>query len=367
MIVIKLATKWLRRTMNGISLMLGIGTIAITVSVLMGVRGVIQGFEWHLVTGIHLVMGDWLVESMFNQDHRNRGMSQLLSIKGIQSAEPIYIGSAILLINGSFQVVPILGTHSNRFKYPVLPTAASPRASYSTVLISQGLKERLAIQCPAWAIVQTPFIQQNKRVLLAQSVPLPPIADWGMMITTPSNAVALTGGLGTWGIQVRARHPHHLSQIQIQIERTLGRGWVIQNWQDRYPQLAKTLLMTRQVGVIITLLVGCLGGVCLAMVMGGLVQRHHTSIAILRLNGITSFQIAMAILITTALVSGIGCVMGSALGWAVFWLLRGYLPFECVWLGQDWIGVVGCWMGCLLFGMWPAWRSTRVDPGIIIK
>lgn len=361
-----LTSNWLKRTMYGFPLFIGLVSIAITVGLLMGVKGVIKGFETHMMKGVTVIIGDWTAESMLNQAHQSRGLAQLQQHPGIRSAYPIYTGSAILLINGSFRVVHIIGINPTMLslpRFPIPPTHThDPR-----VWISQGLQEKLGITCPEWAIIQTPLTQQNQRVQLFQSVPLPPIADWGMIITTTANAVLLTGGLGTWGIQIRASNRQNRLQLQSEIEHDLGPGWVIQNWKDVYPQLSKTLTLLRQVGGVITLLVGGLGSLSLAMVMGGLIQRHQTSIAILRLNGVRPFHISLTILLATAIISGIGCCLGWGIGLFEFWVLRRYLPFECVWGGRDWILVGGYWMGCLLVGMWPAWRSSRIDPGIMIK
>jgi len=369
--VTTLSWRWVARATNRFPLLVGALLIPLSVAATVGAIGVMTGFETYITHWATAITGDVFAESLHNQSHRNQGLNKLKAIPSIQTATPLYTGSSLLVADGMFQVVQVIGVPTGAAQvglrapfYRLTTHPFRPQEAWVGVRMLQ----RLGRRAPIAAELQSPLTRDHVPIRISQTFPDGSAADWGVVVLSVPDAKAASGGVGAWAIRIQLHDHTPLEAATAHIQARLGRGWVVQSWPMLYPQLQDTLRTTQRVGVVVLVLVAGLAAVGLGIALSMLVTHHQTDMAILRLNGVSRHRLLWSV---TWVGVGTGCVgglLGLALGQGVLWGLSAYLPFSCyVGVGAHlwvWLGCVVC---CTLSAWVPAGWASRIDPGMVLK
>ncbi|NDD66154.1 FtsX-like permease family protein [bacterium] len=369
--VMILSWRWVARATNRFPLWVGVCLIPLSVAATIGAVGVMSGFETYITHWATAITGDVYAESLRNQAHRNQGLAKLAPIASIQTATPLYTGSSLLVTEGMFQVVQVIGVPTGSYhtalRAPFRRITAHPFQPQEA-WVGLHMVQRLGRRVPIAAELQSPLTHDHVPIRVTRTFPDGSAADWGVVILSVQAAKAASGGVGAWAIRIQLHDRTPLEAATARIQTQLGRGWVVQSWRMLYPQLVDTLRTTQQVGVVVVVLVAGLAAVGLGIALSMLVTHHQRDMAILRLNGVSRGRLLGSVTWVGIAAGCLGGGLGLALGQGVLWGLSTILPFACDAAMSDRLWVwAGCVVCCTLSSLLPAAWASRIDPGMVLK
>jgi len=194
------------------------------------------------------------------------------------------------------------------------------------------------------------------------------IDDVGELLETP-------GAVSGW--HLRLRDPNKAPEVARRLEQS-GKYWA-RTWEDANRTLIEQLALQKKVIGIVVFLIVVVAALGIANVLVLVVLEKKADIAILRVLGASSAQVAGAFALEAVLLGAIGVLLGDFLGWA----LSSYLAMHPVEIPGELYFITKlpvkmepadfAWVSGLAFAMvviaamMPLRRATRVKPGLVLR
>ena len=194
------------------------------------------------------------------------------------------------------------------------------------------------------------------------------IDDVGELLETP-------GAVSGW--HLRLRDPNKAPEVANRLEQS-GKYWA-RTWEDANRTLIEQLALQKKVIGIVVFLIVVVAALGIANVLVLVVLEKKADIAILRVLGASSAQVAGAFALEAVLLGTIGVLVGDLLGWALSSFLATHpveIPGELYFITKlpvkmepaDFAWVSGLAFAMVVIAaMMPLRRATRVKPGLILR
>ncbi|TLS66335.1 lipoprotein-releasing ABC transporter permease subunit [Mariprofundus erugo] len=381
---------------SGIGIAIGVMTLIVVLSVMNGaaveIRDKILGFSAHVdIQGPDDALGEW-----------RSWLDTANGLPGVVRAAP-YISAQVLATSGSRAIGAILkgvdvGASDEIATHIVHGRFINHEGSPFQVVIGKDLAHKLGLEVGEKVRLMSPSggVSPSGATPRMRAFEVVGIFDSGFyeydvgMIVTPLSAVQLLNRMGDsiTGIEVFISDRDQAGSVAAEARASLPPGAWVTDWQQRHRSFFRALKTERMaMGVILSLIVMvAVFNMVASLVM--VVMERRKEIAILKTVGATHGSVMRVFLLMGCLLSGIGTLLGSALGLLLAWKLDVLLEWVENMTGVkfmsgdvyfidhvpsviDPVAVGVIIIGSLLMGLlatfYPAWRAAGVPPAEALR
>jgi lipoprotein-releasing system permease protein len=374
--------------------------IALGVATLIVVMSVMNGFRAELMTRILGINGHVAVTSMQGPiPHYDDVAAKLRQVPGVVSATPIVEGQVFVTAANGGNGAIVRGMKIEDLKARqqladhVVIGSLDALSQDDTVMIGARMAEQMGLTTGS----EVTLISPQTNVTMMGAIPrmktytVGAIFDIGMYqydsgyIFMPLDAAQLYFKVpqGATAIEIMAQNADHIDGVLSGLDRTLGPGYRLTDWQKAHAEFFNAVEVERNVMFLILTLIVVVAAFNIISGQIMLVKDKGRNIAIMRTMGASRGTILRIFLLSGASIgiigTGLGCALGTAFALNIEKIRRflegitGTNLFDqtiyflsklpaIVYL-SDVLLIVGMSLVLtLLASLYPAWRAARLDP-----
>lgn len=387
--------------------LLTIGGLALSVTILIAVLSVMNGFDREVRENVLGV----LPHATVSTQERPRSASwmaldeRLQAVPGIELTAPVLSANGVLSGPLGSKGVMVNGVDPQReqeiSRLPRFMRAGSLQALAEQrfqIVLGQTLAEQMgvgigdSVSLYSLNVSINPVaplpVQRRFTVAGIFRVGTQELDEQLVMIALP-DAQALYRQPDSYdGLRLRTSDVLAVNQLRAAIEQELPQGFYVETWTQWFGAIYENIRLSRTiVGFLLWLLVAVAAfNLVVSLVM--IVRDKRSDIAILRTMGASPGMIGRIFVLQGCLIglmgAGLGLVLGSVLALNISALYRwlesttgtqllsadvypvDFLPSQLLWSDLGWVSS-GVLLLCLLASLYPAWRAARVLPAEALR
>ena len=189
-------------------------------------------------------------------------------------------------------------------------------------------------------------------------------------------------------IQLRLTEPLDAPQVASRLKATLGSGYRVEHWIDRFGSLFDAISLSKQLIALLLAAVMIIAVFNISAMLSVLSSHRRAQIALLRTLGAPPHLILHSVIVQGVAIGTIGITLGTLLGILLSLLLddaalalehyfgfsvltEGSYPLDHLPTAINWSELIGVYalamLLCIVASLYPAWRAAKLPPSVALR